>query len=54
MKHDEQNHHNHLCEKAKISIDEAFEELVKDPKFVCTGCGRVANEANSVCSPREL
>ncbi len=33
---------------------ENYKELVKDGKFVCTHCGRVAKEAKSLCNPVAL
>jgi hypothetical protein len=31
-----------------------YSELVKNPKFVCTKCGRVAGEKKYLCKPMEL
>ncbi len=31
-----------------------YMELVKNPKFVCLKCGRVANDKKFLCKPVEL
>lgn len=31
-----------------------YKELVKDGKFVCANCGRVAKEAKNLCNPVAL
>ncbi|GAB4582016.1 MAG: hypothetical protein Fur0022_47680 [Anaerolineales bacterium] len=45
-----------LC-KLKKSLRYDISEyllLVTKPRFVCTNCGRVANEKKSVCSPQKI
>jgi hypothetical protein len=46
-----------LCKWKKDRIDKKFDELVKivrNPKFVCTKCGRVANSKKWLCKPRSI
>jgi len=46
----------HLC-KLSQSVKKNFEEiaaLVDRPRFVCTDCGRAANEKKRLCEPKRL
>lgn len=52
-KHDDANHANHFCELSKRDMEEV-DRLTRDPKFRCLNCGRLANSASSVCTPRGL
>ena len=54
MAHDDENHANHLCMVAEKGIDTDYKALVKDGRFVCTGCGRVAASEKSLCAPEAL
>ena len=51
-------HDKHLCYLAStghLKEDrEDFKKLVRNGKYVCKGCGRVAAEAASLCAPEEL
>jgi len=48
------DHRSHLCSLAgKKRVDE-IEHLVKDPKFICRKCGRVADVDERVCKPKAL
>jgi len=53
-----EGHENHVCALAEsgfIGRDlEAFRELVREPRFVCRHCGRVAKSALSLCEPEEI
>lgn len=31
-----------------------IKELVKDPKFICFNCGRVADSGDNLCNPMPL
>jgi len=49
-------HRMHLCdmaERGEISLDQ-MKALVKDPKFICKKCGRVAAKAENLCEPVPL
>ena len=55
MGHDDANHPNHLCAVHKANgVNDDYKALVKDGKFVCKGCGRVAADEKSVCAPEPL
>lgn len=49
-------HGDHLChlvEDMGISINE-YKALVKNPKFLCKKCGRVAAKEENLCEPVKL
>ena len=49
-------HKNHLCELAEngiVTLD-MFKTLVKDAKFICRKCGRVAVKEANLCEPVPL
>ncbi len=46
-----------LCVLKKSDIEEHTKkiiEIVKDPKFMCTKCARVANEKSFLCHPKKM
>ena len=48
-------HVNHLCDMAKRGVDlNTYKELVRDPKFICRKCGRVAAKEENLCEPVPL
>ena len=48
-------HSKHLCEMAKRGEDlETFKSLVRNPKFICKKCGRVAAKEENLCEPVTL
>ena len=48
------NHEGHLCVLASKERFEEIKDLTKEPEFICFNCGRVANEAKSLCNPMPL
>ena len=52
------SHTEHLCYMVSqgfhLSDKEGYEVLVKDPKFKCEHCGRVANNDKNLCRPVSL
>ncbi len=48
-------HENHLCNLIeKKTPVEKIKSMVMTPKFICSGCGRVAESKDNLCSPEEL
>ena len=48
-------HAKHLCDMAKRGVDlNLYKELVKDAKFICKKCGRVAAKEENLCEPVQL
>jgi hypothetical protein len=51
-------HEKHLCLLQNTGyLKDNFEDyknLVKDPKFVCKGCGRAAASDKDLCAPEAL
>jgi hypothetical protein len=51
-------HERHLCFLHNVGhVKEKLEEykkLVKDGKYVCKGCGRVAVDEKHLCAPEKL
>jgi hypothetical protein len=46
-----------LCKWGKKDLEknlDEYTEIVKDPRFVCMKCGRVANKKKLLCKPKEL
>ena len=49
-------HRNHLCdlaEQGNITLEQ-MKELVRNPKFICRKCGRVAAKEENLCEPVSL
>jgi hypothetical protein len=42
-----------MCESGECGLDE-IKALVKDAKFICKGCGRVAVAEANLCEPVPL
>ena len=51
-------HEEHLCllhNTGYVSDNlEDYKKLVRNPKFVCKGCGRVAANEKNLCAPEKL
>ena len=51
-------HDKHLCYLNNIgylaSYPDDYKSLVREGKFVCKNCGRVAAEAKNLCKPESL
>jgi hypothetical protein len=51
-------HEEHLCFKQNVgylkSNLEDYKKLVRNGKFVCKNCGRVAAKEESLCAPEKL
>ena len=54
LKHE--GHENHLCKMIVGDIEDikTIKPLVNKAKYICTGCGRVANKPDNLCSPEDL
>ncbi|MFB0545219.1 MAG: hypothetical protein ACETVN_05880 [Asgard group archaeon] len=47
------DHKKHLCSIVETGISvEEYEKLVKNGKFVCMECGRVALKEENLCYPK--
>jgi hypothetical protein len=53
-----QGHGKHLCYLNNIGLQlsdpQAYKKLVKNGKFLCGLCGRVAAKKNNLCKPTTL
>ena len=52
---DPAKHDNHLCHLHTSGLSKTkpdqYARLVKEPKFVCKSCGRVATSKENLCEP---
>ena len=52
------NHENHLCLLKTVGYVkgnfERYKNLVRDGKFICKKCGRVAAREDNLCEPEKL
>jgi len=50
-----ENHSNHLCYLVNIQLNfGSIKEIVKDARFICKNCARVAHNKENLCSPIKL
>jgi hypothetical protein len=42
-----------MAERGEVSLEQ-MKALVKDPKFICKKCGRVAANSDNLCEPVSL
>ncbi|MBN1844496.1 MAG: hypothetical protein JW810_02355 [Sedimentisphaerales bacterium] len=51
-------HENHLCYLVNMRYLESdlakFKGLVKEPRYICSHCGRVAADKERLCNPSKL
>ena len=52
-------HEQHLChlhniQRLLIENPEEYKKLVRNPEYICIGCGRVAASSENLCAPRSL
>ena len=51
-------HEEHLCLLQNVGYHtshmEEYKKLVKDGRYVCKGCGRVAANEKNLCAPEKL
>ena len=49
-------HKNHLCdmaERGEVTLEQ-MKALVRDPRYICKKCGRVAHNEENLCEPVPL
>jgi len=53
-----QAHEEHLCLLQNVGYLKSnlqdYKKLVKDGKYVCQGCGRVAANEKNLCAPEKI
>ncbi len=47
-------HEGHLCVLVSEGKLDEVRKLVKNPKFICFNCGRVADVGHNLCNPMPL
>ena len=51
LEHCTGDHSQHLCELAGNERFDLIKELAKEPEYMCTNCGRFADDKKSLCNP---
>lgn len=53
-----EGHEHHLCHLFNLRMlqtnPEEYKALIRNARFICIGCGRVAVSADNLCAPRPL
>ena len=49
-----EGHEGHICLLASQDKFEEIKDLTRNPQFICFTCGRVADQARSLCNPMPL
>jgi len=44
-------HEQHICAMAQKKEFDKIKDVVTDPQFMCTNCGRVAQAPDNLCKP---
>ena len=48
-------HENHLCTMVQEKgVTQEIKDLISNPKYVCSCCGRAAARKENLCSPESL
>ena len=50
----EHGHPGHLCVLASQGKFEEIKAVIKNPKFMCFNCGRIADREGNLCNPMPL
>jgi len=48
------DHSGHLCVLVSKGKFDEIRKLVKEPRFICFNCGRVADKEENLCNPMPL
>ena len=48
------DHTGHLCVLVSERQFDKIKGLVREPKFICFNCGRVADDSGNLCNPMPL
>lgn len=48
------NHKGHMCVLVSEKKFDEVKRIVRDPKFMCFNCGRVAHAETNLCNPMPL
>lgn len=48
------DHKGHLCVLVSEKRFDEIRQLVKQPRYICFNCGRVADDEKNLCNPMPL